>query len=111
MAQARPGTRAADSQAIFPAILAAAQAHYIALREVRVDPPTLGMPATWVQGWMGFPAGQRSISDLPSNFWSRFIDASGSTPGQLSGGIDIMLLIVASLAASTWIFRRTDVAG
>ncbi|MGZ4761719.1 MAG: ABC transporter permease subunit [Ilumatobacteraceae bacterium] len=75
--------------------------------------PSLGgsTPATWVQGWMGFPAGQRSISDLPSNFWSRFIDASGSSPGQLSGGIDIMLLIAVCLAASTWIFRRTDVAG
>lgn len=33
--------RAGDSQAIFPAILAAAQARHIALREVRVDPPTL----------------------------------------------------------------------
>jgi ABC-type transport system involved in multi-copper enzyme maturation permease subunit len=68
-------------------------------------------PATWVQDWMGFPVGQRSISDLPSNFWSRFIHTSGSTPGQLSGGVDLMLLIAACLAVATWIFRRTDVAG
>src|SRR5439155_1524961 len=29
-------------------------------------------PATWVQEWMGFPAGQASITSLPTNFWSRF---------------------------------------
>jgi signal transduction histidine kinase len=32
-------------------------------------------PATWVQEWMGFPAGQASITSLPTNFWSRFISA------------------------------------
>ena len=41
-------------------------------------------PATWVQEWMGFPAGQASITSLPTNFWSRFISA-GATPGQLPG--------------------------
>jgi ABC-2 family transporter protein len=42
-------------------------------------------PATWVQGWMGFAVGQRSITDLPSNFWSRFINASGGPPSHLLG--------------------------
>ncbi len=68
-------------------------------------------PATWVQGWMGFPAGQRSISDLPSNFWSRFIDASGSAPGQASGGLDLLLLVAGCLAVSAWVFRHIDVVG
>jgi hypothetical protein len=41
-------------------------------------------PATWVQAWMGFPAGQASITSLPTNFWSRFISA-GRHPGHVAG--------------------------
>jgi hypothetical protein len=36
-------------------------------------------PATWVQGWMGFPVGERAFTDLPNNVWSRFINA-GKAP-------------------------------
>ena len=33
--------------------------------------PSVGRwtPATWVQGWMGFPVGLRSVTALPNNFW------------------------------------------
>ena len=42
-------------------------------------------PATWVQGWMGFSAGQGSITALPNNFWSRFVTAGGSIPSHRLG--------------------------
>jgi ABC-2 family transporter protein len=37
-------------------------------------------PATWVQGWMGFPTGERAFADLPNNVWSRFVNASHAPP-------------------------------
>jgi hypothetical protein len=68
-------------------------------------------PATWVQGWMGFPVGQRSITDLPNNFWSRFIDASGSPPGHAAGFTGLAVLLVACLAVAGRIFHRSAVSG
>jgi ABC-type transport system involved in multi-copper enzyme maturation permease subunit len=68
-------------------------------------------PATWVQGWMGFPVGQRSITDLPSNFWSRFINAGGVPPGHLLGLTGLAATLVACAALALLVFQRGDVAG
>ena len=75
--------------------------------------PSLGSatPATWVQGWMGFAAGTRSISTLPNNFWSRFIDSSGAAPGHAAGGFALVVLVGVCVATAALIFRRTDVVG
>jgi len=67
-------------------------------------------PATWVQDWMGFPAGQASITSLPTNFWSRFISA-GAAPGQLAGLLGLAGLLAACWAAATVLFRRQDISG
>src|SRR5215468_4329172 len=67
-------------------------------------------PATWVQEWMGFPAGQASITSLPTNFWSRFITA-GATPGQLTGLLGLAGLLAACWAAAAVLFRRQDISG
>lgn len=67
-------------------------------------------PATWVQSWMGFAAGQGSITALPDNFWSRFIDASGAAPGRLFGAAGLAATLAVCAAASIWLFRRADVA-
>jgi len=67
-------------------------------------------PATWVQEWMGFPAGQASITSLPTNFWSRFI-STGATPGQLAGLLGLAGLLAACWAAATVLFRRQDISG
>jgi ABC-type transport system involved in multi-copper enzyme maturation permease subunit len=66
-------------------------------------------PATWVQEWMGFPAGQASITSLPTNFWSRFI--GGNTGGHLPGliGLAGVLAVCSALAAA--VFRRADISG
>jgi ABC-type transport system involved in multi-copper enzyme maturation permease subunit len=66
-------------------------------------------PATWVQEWMGFPVGQASITSLPTNFWSRFIGASGG--GHLPGlmGLIGVLAVCSALAAA--LFRRMDISG
>ncbi len=75
--------------------------------------PGLGRwtPATWVQGWMGFPAGTASVTALPTNFWSRFIPASGAPPGQLAGVIGLTALLVLCAAAAARVFQRADIAG
>jgi hypothetical protein len=67
-------------------------------------------PATWVQGWMGFAAGDRAFGALPGDFWSRFIDPGGTPPGHLFGlaGLTAMLLVCG--AASILLFRRADVS-
>ena len=75
--------------------------------------PGLGRwsPATWVQSWMRFPAGLASVTFLPTNFWSRFISASGTGPGPLSGLAGLLALLAACLAVTGWVFSRTDVTG
>lgn len=67
-------------------------------------------PATWVQEWMRFPAGQASITSLPTNFWSRFISA-GATPGQLPGLLGLAGLLAVCWAAAAVLFRRQDIGG
>jgi ABC-type transport system involved in multi-copper enzyme maturation permease subunit len=67
-------------------------------------------PATWVQDWMGFPAGQASITSLPTNFWSRFIGATAA-PGRLLGLLGLAGLLAACCAAATALFRRQDISG
>lgn len=68
-------------------------------------------PATWVQGWMGFPVGLRSITDLPSNFWSRFIYAGGSPPSHLLGLTGLVAMLAACGLVAVLAFQRGDVAG
>ena len=67
-------------------------------------------PATWVQDWMGFPAGQASITSLPTNFWSRFISATAAH-GELLGLLGLAGLLAACWAAATVLFRRQDISG
>jgi ABC-type transport system involved in multi-copper enzyme maturation permease subunit len=67
-------------------------------------------PATWVQEWMGFPAGQASITSLPTNFWSRFISA-GAAPGPLPGLLGLAALLAVCWAAAAALFRRQDISG
>lgn len=75
--------------------------------------PGLGRwtPATWVQGWMGFPAGLGSVTPLPTNFWSRFIPATGAAPGPVFGLAGLAILLAACGAAAAWLFGRSDVTG
>lgn len=68
-------------------------------------------PAVWVQGWMGFPVGLASVTSLPTNFWSRFISASGSAPGHVAGLLGLAGLLAVCLAAAAALFRRMDVSG
>jgi len=68
-------------------------------------------PATWVQSWMRFPAGLSSVTSLPTNFWSRFISASGGAPGQLAGLAGLLVLLAVCLAVTVRIFSRADVSG
>jgi hypothetical protein len=68
-------------------------------------------PATWVQGWMGFPAGLASVTALPTNFWSRFIGAGGAAPGQWSGLAGVAGLLVATMLLAGQVFRRADITG
>jgi ABC-2 family transporter protein len=74
--------------------------------------PALGRwtPATWVQAWMGFPAGQASVTSLPTNFWSRFISAGG-TPGHVAGLVGVAGLLAVCLAAAAALFRGQDIGG
>jgi hypothetical protein len=67
-------------------------------------------PATWVQGWMGFPAGQASITALPTNFWSRFI-GTGGAPGPWSGLAGLVGLLLAAMLLAGRMFGRADVSG
>jgi hypothetical protein len=67
--------------------------------------------ATWVQGWMGFPAGLASITALPTNFWSRFINAGGSPPSHLFGLTGLCALLLACAAGAALVFQRADVSG
>lgn len=65
-------------------------------------------PATWVEAWMGFTSGDRAVTTLPDNFWSRFT-SSGAVPGHLFG-LAGMVGTVVVLAAVAWqVFRRADV--
>jgi ABC-type transport system involved in multi-copper enzyme maturation permease subunit len=78
--------------------------------------PGLGRwtPATWVQDWMGFGAGQNSITALPDNFWSRFFSASGSAPSRLETGLEATALgaiAVLCVWGATVLFQRSDVLG
>jgi ABC-type transport system involved in multi-copper enzyme maturation permease subunit len=75
--------------------------------------PGLGRwsPATWVQSWMRFPAGFASVTFLPTNFWSRFISASGTAPGPLFGLAGLLGLLAVCLAVTGWVFSRADVTG
>jgi ABC-type transport system involved in multi-copper enzyme maturation permease subunit len=68
-------------------------------------------PATWVQGWMGFPVGLRSITSLPNNFWSRFISSAGSPPSHLLGLTGLVSLLVVTAAAASRAFAGSDIAG
>jgi ABC-type transport system involved in multi-copper enzyme maturation permease subunit len=68
-------------------------------------------PATWIQGWMGFPVGQASITSLPTNFWSRFITSGGAAPSHLLGLAGLAGLITAGMVAAEWAFRRADISG
>jgi ABC-type transport system involved in multi-copper enzyme maturation permease subunit len=68
-------------------------------------------PATWVQGWMGFSAGQGSITSLPNNFWSRFVTAGGSIPSHTVGLTGLVAVLVAC-AVLTWrAFEHADISG
>jgi ABC-type transport system involved in multi-copper enzyme maturation permease subunit len=68
-------------------------------------------PAVWVQGWMGFPVGEASITSLPTNFWSRFVTTTGGVPGQLAGLLGLVSVLAVCLAASAGLFQRSDVVG
>jgi ABC-type transport system involved in multi-copper enzyme maturation permease subunit len=68
-------------------------------------------PATWVQGWMGFPAGEASITSLPTNFWSRFISSGGAAPGHLPGLLGLLGLLAVCWALAAALFARTDISG
>ncbi|MFI1092039.1 hypothetical protein [Streptomyces sp. NPDC020917] len=94
------GTAAAGTAAVIAMLIAAAL-------------PGLGRwtPATWIQGWMGFAAGQGSISSLPDNFWSRFISADGTPPGHGPGLIGVSALFLVCALAAMQVFRRLDVTG
>jgi ABC-type transport system involved in multi-copper enzyme maturation permease subunit len=67
-------------------------------------------PATWVQAWMGFAVGERSITDLPNNFWSRFIATGKSPPGHLFGLTGLLAVLVICAVSALGIFQRSDVA-
>ncbi len=75
--------------------------------------PGLGKwtPATWVQGWMGFAAGQASITSLPDNYWSRFLSSNGTPPGHVFGLAGVCALVVVCVLVSVRLFTRTDVTG
>lgn len=94
------GTMAAGAAAVLAMLIAATL-------------PGLGRwtPATWVQGWMGFAAGQGSLSSLPDNFWSRFIDTGGTPPGHSLGLAGVTGVILACSLAAMEVFRRLDVTG
>lgn len=68
-------------------------------------------PATWVQSWMRFPVGLASVTSLPTNFWSRFINASGAAPGPLFGLAGLLVLLAVCLAVTVRVFSRADVTG
>jgi hypothetical protein len=93
------GTTAATAGAVIAMLIAASL-------------PALGRwtPATWVQAWMGFPAGQASITSLPTNFWSRFISAGGA-PGHVAGLVGVAGLLAVCLAAAAALFRGQDIGG
>jgi len=72
--------------------------------------PTVGKwtPATWVEAWMGFTSGDRTLSTLPDNFWSRFT-ASGAIPGHLFGLAGMAGAVVVPAVVAWQVFRRADV--
>jgi hypothetical protein len=75
--------------------------------------PGLGRwtPATWVQGWMGFAAGQGSVTTLPDNFWSRFISSGGAPPSHEVGLVGVLAMLFTCALTSMWVFQRMDVTG
>jgi hypothetical protein len=91
---------------------AAATAAVVAML-VAATLPGLGRwtPATWVQGWMGFAAGEASITSLPDNFWSRFISSGGSPPGHGLGLAGVSGMVLVCALAAEQVFRRMDVTG
>jgi ABC-type transport system involved in multi-copper enzyme maturation permease subunit len=93
------GTTAATAGAVIAMLVAASL-------------PALGRwtPATWVQAWMRFPAGQASITSLPTNFWSRFIGAGGA-PGHVAGLVGVAGLLAVCLTAAAALFRGQDISG
>jgi ABC-type transport system involved in multi-copper enzyme maturation permease subunit len=68
-------------------------------------------PATWVQGWMRFPAGLASITPLPANFWSRFISAGGAPPGQWAGLAGLVMVLLVVMLVAGRVFARADIRG
>ncbi|MFE4412978.1 hypothetical protein [Streptomyces sp. NPDC056821] len=75
--------------------------------------PGLGKwtPATWVQGWMGFAAGQASITSLPDNYWSRFLSSTGSPPSHAYGLVGVCALVAVCALVSVRLFTKMDVTG
>jgi ABC-type transport system involved in multi-copper enzyme maturation permease subunit len=67
-------------------------------------------PATWVQAWMGFAVGQRSITALPNNFWSRFIGTAAAPPTHLLGLAGLVTTLSVCAVVALVLFRRADVA-
>lgn len=67
-------------------------------------------PATWVQGWMGFPTGDGAFGALPGDFWSRFIDSGGTPPGHLLGLAGLIGTLLVCGAIAVLLFRRADVS-
>jgi ABC-type transport system involved in multi-copper enzyme maturation permease subunit len=74
--------------------------------------PSIGRwtPATWVQAWMGFAVGQRSITALPNNFWSRFIGTATAPPTHLLGLTGLVATLSVCAVVALVLFRRADVA-
>jgi hypothetical protein len=63
---------------------------------------------------MGFEVGRASITALPDNFWSRFIDASGALPSHREvawEGAALAVLALAGAWCAAAFFRRGDVLG
>jgi ABC-type transport system involved in multi-copper enzyme maturation permease subunit len=92
--------------------LAASAGLFVAMLVVAALPASgKWTPATWVQGWMGFAVGERSVTALPNNFWSRFISAGGSPPSHLLGLTGLLAVLLACALAALPAFRRSDVTG
>lgn len=80
---------------------------------ITAELPTLGKwtPATWVEAWMGFRGPDRTLTDLPNSFWSRFTEAGGRLPGHWFGLLGLVATLAVCAILATRTFDRTDVAG